>query len=639
MRRGFWLLVLSVGLMCPAHAAEPAVRIGPGVYTFPEIARKLSVGGRKVRCSKSLSNRAAFLSLRPRPWSETCSLISRGLNVRVQPDPGGGCLMVPDPAVQARERRWQERYTSYFRSRVDEQVARWRQKYLSRPREQWVREFDELWRHLSDLEEQASAAGPEGLEGVPEIEEYPRLAQAAYKIDELLSPATGALLESLQGEWPARELLQRGWVARTAASPGGTWPGIRLADFQRKWDELRDTGWFVLERPRPGPVPDLAPEVFKPYNQAVFGVTYNGGTEELAGGFHLSSANDTMGWDLGPDRWLGSKRIPDLEQNFDAVFAALGPDAVAWLKSEREATERFLQSEGAGEAFDTGGASDSLSELVETWSRKSKTEVIMELWPGREMAFWAMGPGRVLSTGPSYRLTLRQLFGGMETLLSLEPLGDPARRQAGRQYRREVPEWSLRELDGVLVVSNRLAFLDRLQALPLAAFVQLERRCLPESISGRPVMPYGAVVAYCRAVKAEENAAWLLHTGPFASAYRGVPIVEISLAQPLLRLFEELPLPVRTEVWRRLRALPPGEDVEVPLRLFPLPARNAYLASVRACGLQYPLAWDPRFTGNLEHCALSIEVIPEEEASRCWQLRMSLGMPGNEPWRPLFVRL
>src|SRR5437763_16241468 len=61
----------------PANPADGAttVTLGPGAFTFPEIARQLSVRGRTVRPDPGLENCAASAYLKDRSWTQARDLV------------------------------------------------------------------------------------------------------------------------------------------------------------------------------------------------------------------------------------------------------------------------------------------------------------------------------------------------------------------------------------------------------------------------------------------------------------------------------------------------------------------------------------------------------------------------------------
>lgn len=73
-----WCLFVSIGMA----QTEPRISLGPERLSYPEIAKRMSVGGKRVECARNLQNRLAVVHLKPRPWSEVRQLLEEGLGVR-----------------------------------------------------------------------------------------------------------------------------------------------------------------------------------------------------------------------------------------------------------------------------------------------------------------------------------------------------------------------------------------------------------------------------------------------------------------------------------------------------------------------------------------------------------------------------
>lgn len=592
-------LLFFLGLLLPAAAttAEPPVSLPAGALTFPELARRLSAPGREVTCDRRLRKRAAFLLLKPRPWPAVQRVLASSLDLRFEPVGAGSWQMRPDPGVEKREREWLERYVAYFRGCVDRLVAERRRKYESRSRPAWVAEREEQRGRLAALEEQARA----GVE--ISREEYDRTRASVGELDALLSPATGALLRTLQGDWPARELLRRRWLLSTGPSP--RLPALHLAEADLKeswsaslpfrvgfleiWQEDVDRAWAQLDR--------------RPYDWAVQGVAYDPVRCRLTGAFRLTSPDDCLEWDVS----LEPASLAGVEVDAGGVFAALGPEAEAWLRRERQATERFLETERARRAFSTGGEARDLSERVEQWARAEDAEAVMELWPERETRYQGAPAGFAMGwaagADPETPVSLRRLFTGLEGAGVNVPADRWNVPEQARFYARELPEWSLREQEGVLVVSNRLAFLDRLREMPLGPLLDLERRLQPpEGRSGTPAISYGALCAFCRSLSPEEGAAWGA-CGP----YRGVPVDDLARAAPLVGLLDRVPARDRHALWARLRPELPHHEAVLPALLTPADRRH-FVACLRAAGPRFAPAWHPRFGSRTADYAFDVEL-------------------------------
>lgn len=114
LRRIMGILALVVCLLLRALGTEQQVSFEANYYTYPQIAKRLSVGGRTVRCSRSLRERLALLSLKPRAWETTIQILSKGLGIRFRlvDEDRRVWQMEPDPQQVDLERRhysqWQK---------------------------------------------------------------------------------------------------------------------------------------------------------------------------------------------------------------------------------------------------------------------------------------------------------------------------------------------------------------------------------------------------------------------------------------------------------------------------------------------------------------------------------------------------
>ncbi len=126
MPRTILCLVLLMGALSPLAAQTPAIptlaaspstsdtmlTLGSDVLTFPEIARKLSVGGHKVMCAPALEQFAAYVSLKNRSWEKTSRLLEQGLQIQLFPgkDDPTRFSMEWDRDTRRRERAWLSRF-------------------------------------------------------------------------------------------------------------------------------------------------------------------------------------------------------------------------------------------------------------------------------------------------------------------------------------------------------------------------------------------------------------------------------------------------------------------------------------------------------------------------------------------------
>jgi hypothetical protein len=100
------LFLLAV-VATPSFGQNAPITLGPGVMSFPDLARKLSVDGSTVICASGLRECAAVVYLKKRSWSDTQELLSAGLDVRftAKPESPNTWVMERDPAVVEAESR------------------------------------------------------------------------------------------------------------------------------------------------------------------------------------------------------------------------------------------------------------------------------------------------------------------------------------------------------------------------------------------------------------------------------------------------------------------------------------------------------------------------------------------------------
>jgi hypothetical protein len=84
----YWLLLAVWAAWTALGSAQTGgqkVGFEPGLYSFEQIAMRLSTETRQVRCDPSLRQRIAFLSLKPRTWEELKHLLEYSLDLCIRP--------------------------------------------------------------------------------------------------------------------------------------------------------------------------------------------------------------------------------------------------------------------------------------------------------------------------------------------------------------------------------------------------------------------------------------------------------------------------------------------------------------------------------------------------------------------------
>lgn len=110
MRLGMMILGLLGAATFAISAAQQAA-FPLGYYSFPEIAQRMSVEGRRIECARDLQQRIALIHLQPRAWQQARALLEAGLEVRFRKisDAENRWILERDPEVVRLERQRRER--------------------------------------------------------------------------------------------------------------------------------------------------------------------------------------------------------------------------------------------------------------------------------------------------------------------------------------------------------------------------------------------------------------------------------------------------------------------------------------------------------------------------------------------------
>jgi len=116
MHRGW--LTLTVVLGCLLWG-EAQVEFPLSYYSFPEIAQRMSVEGRKVECARDLQQRLALIRLNARSWQQARALLETALDVRFRKisDAENRWILERDPDAVRKERRWRTQFGAYLEKR------------------------------------------------------------------------------------------------------------------------------------------------------------------------------------------------------------------------------------------------------------------------------------------------------------------------------------------------------------------------------------------------------------------------------------------------------------------------------------------------------------------------------------------
>jgi hypothetical protein len=550
------IVSLGVCLAASARADGRRVTLPCGLYTLPDLARGLSDGEHRVRCSVQLANRAALVSLRSRSWDSAARTLEAGLSVRVRERGDREWTLEPDPEVERREAEWRSRFAALLQRRLEAEQDDLHRRFLSGS-----------WRDLRTRTEQLT-------------ERWSQEAEAEQRDENdtgwlFISPYSPTVRELMRAQ---SLLTAAGWL--TAPRLGQ--PGLGEA--------LVRSPWLLSRMPSSGVTAAAVPEAALSFGDApwegptahdepLHAVWLDPWEQRVLAQFWLCAPYAAK--ECGSAPFVAAA----LGLSETELFEALGADAVRWRRDAVRATRDLLASDDAQAPIRLSRREQdgSLSRIVEAWARQTDSEVVMELWPGRETSTWI--DGRTSLAQRLEREPAAHCYLGLLSLWMTLPSEAEAVRLA-KLVREDVSPWSLGRRDEVVMVTNRMAFLDRMRPAPLAALVALDREAV-ETPGPRGVR-FEAVTRYETAAGRLGGSWWGLPN----ATYRDLPVAALERLGPFLPILDRVPLSQRALAWRRMQR---GEPFLVPVGSLSPAERTRFIAACRALGIQAPVGQNSRF--------------------------------------------
>jgi hypothetical protein len=501
------LALIAASLVAALHLSTgPKVSIGPAALTYPEIAAALSAEGRTVQCATSIRNRAAVVALRDRTWAGACAALSQGLDIRVRahPDLPNTWLMEPDPGVAAREKVMRHELGVLLREGVAEEVKPYSAS-LQTPIHLLLARSVLLKRELESREKlDPEHKQPRTAELARESEDADRVADPFIQIAARLAATARPrdYEEAIAGPLPFQSVdihrlanvpaicrLMLEEMERTAAAS----PPETQADANSNASPFAGSNGLVA----------LIRQVADGHISLAERLRFDPGS------LRITVQQLYLLGDVFPLRH-GISADPTGDKGIYYVIARMDEAARKSVERENEDTAHWLATPAARAelSVSTSDRITSLSQLVERWARQSGGDVVMELVPLRE----------AIDLSPP-----ADESGDNES--SAEPPAEIHTSLAAKVGRESGSPWSCRESDGVLLVRDRLAFIDRTRRFPLRALLALERDAprLPSAEASDSLLSLSQLVRFQSACTAEENGELSL-----IPAYRGLDVANVT---------------------------------------------------------------------------------------------------------------
>ncbi len=560
-------VILCLVVSFSATAYEDLISVGRGPLTFPEIAQKLSTGVRTVDCASGLRDRAAFLCLKERSWDDVKTLLERGLDLRITPksDTPGHWTLDRDPDTAKRERSWQIRLAAALRNELNRKIGA--SPNLIEPYAATYERQRELWQLAK-----RSSEGDKSTDAVYAARQYNMAASirspAAWITARVFAHGlSGDITDTFKHDRPYSRVELREFFDPESAH--AVWAAMQ--SFGGLGEPDRALSQILDDHPLPD---DLVAYVVIRFDALSFSLTlrtaiFGSGKLVESGGMRCTAG--PIGGDSVFKGYHSDKS--------DIHFAGLGSEAVKWLDAERASTTAFLTSETARRSFTvkTSTAIHDMSSVLEAWCNGSEGEAVMELCPHRETLGACSVKKFELQPGARYTLS---------DILKPETI------------------WTVHDRNGVFLVKNQFAFVDRLRDYPMSAYLTLERNWRKNGGRESRIQELSLddLSEYARSVTAEQAAGW---RASLRNDYRGLAIHRVAVALPGLLLLSHLNEKQRSEL---SRAMTNGESYQVALNKCPSAVFHTVLGLYHSAYGDSPVLLHPGFGDLVRSSLLRVSV-------------------------------
>ena len=392
---------------------EDRVSIRLATYSLPELGQLLSTARETVDVAAVISDRGALVGLHDRSVPEALKIVCEGLDLQVSQSRKGHLLLEPNPKIDSRDRHWREALLTNLSRRSEVQTE--------------------------TVIKLANTAGDDLLAKKQELtSHYPLEGNLISQSNDITS-----------GDAPVRAAAIMASNTQSELDEALIDQGVQTDEAVAKLPpELASAVQFKLALSAPLTTPFTVRRSLERdpgqvrLDSVILATITGGGLVGLPNPFRtVTIGNPSIAKD-------GSRRLfHELVRSFpEYQIAGIGADASAWLESTESATKEELSRAHLSDPVELPIYDPSVSGLVQKWAANLDQEVVMELAPKAESLNFT--PYTNLPSRP--RLSLADLV-----------LKDDG--------------WCLDRVDSVLVVRNRMAFLDRPIPAPVGAIAQFAR--------------------------------------------------------------------------------------------------------------------------------------------------------------------
>ncbi len=533
-------LVLALSLLHHSSkvisSQEELITVPRAVYTYPELAKKLSTPLRLVTVAKNIKSRGAVVCLKDRSWKSTQDILSRALDVRIRDATGVGktWIMEVDPNVAERQRKWLTTISKRIHDNIQTQLAESHKDFDPRlTYGEYVRRTVELDAKLKDV----SKDDPDHTkpENAKLAEEYENLSEYSnfevwYSMHIGKSIGINDILQAMAAPQPLKPIDFRTYYDAEAMKA--------MAALMEAETATQKAAAIVA-----GEKLDPKEEAQSKLDQAA--LTNPNWTGLFRLQFDPAEASVTLQLLTSMSRFnhiltVVSGTATDLET--DQLPSDFDPDYKLWLTPLKQSTANFLDSKTAKTPIpvNQGYPTTGVSQLLESLSKTTGKEVVQEIDVYRDNVSISGRNSDATENRPARKMEEAVTF--QQALTRTDSDGS----------------WLFETIDDVVIAKNQRAFLDRLAPVPLAQLLTLEKRSKAAVIYSdfRAIPSLNDVINFQSLVTSMENNTLL--TIP---QFRGLHLYEIACGRPILNLISKL----NSE---QLNKVMSPDKAKIPLSLF-----------------------------------------------------------------------
>lgn len=477
MSLGLWPLV-----GCAGAALELAFE--PRVYTYAEVASKLTSEARHVECPVGLRSRAALIALREGTWDRACQLLHEALGIQVQQDGDDEKRfnLVIDSQLRAKEASWRRTILSWMgrqSSNLGERVLR----LVNDPRA----DADQYNQQATALETKIAELSPSQETERRTLRNRQQDFIFASNVLFVDSARIGLYLYSLGVLQLPKDVTEES--ERPQQLDYQLVPPLLLNSLMEKYG-LQDNRYETLFG-RYSILRSKSELTFQPeftmvsgYARSVTGTPFRIIIRDLKEG-------------LAAAVFLGDGR---------SGYKGLGQSAQQVFRLRTEDTNKLLGSELAKKTYDlTGPQCDCLSMGLERYVERANAELIMPLIPQAD------------------HLSSDRFLTKSESLNSLM---------------RDQSDWYALISDGCLILKDHFAFLDEAQSYDVASVIKLGRSMTQEvQLGNSTVWTEEGLDEYFGATPRERN--W--SSSPMRiDTYRGLSMADLEGGRVVFRAWRNI---------------------------------------------------------------------------------------------------